>query len=74
VTPDSFEDVVGHVVPELQKRGAYPTAYKPGTLREKLFGAGPYLPQSHPAEGYRDIAALKRREAGNAPALKSVGA
>ena len=41
VTPESFEDVVNHLVPELQKRGVYPTAYRPGTLREKLFGDGP---------------------------------
>ncbi len=40
VTPESFEDIVNHLVPELQKRGAYPTAYRPGTLREKLFGDG----------------------------------
>ena len=63
VTPESFEDVVGHLVPELQKRGAYATAYKPGTLREKLFGEGPYLPVSHPAHAYRDIEAVKRRDA-----------
>ncbi|QRM57223.1 LLM class flavin-dependent oxidoreductase [Sinorhizobium sp. BG8] len=72
VTPDSFEDVVNFIVPELQKRGAYPTAYKPGTLREKLFGDGPYLPASHPGAGYRDIEAVKRREAGAVvTALKS---
>ncbi|PSJ57243.1 LLM class flavin-dependent oxidoreductase [Kumtagia ephedrae] len=63
VTPDSFEDVVGYIVPELQRRGAYPTAYKPGTLREKLFGDGPYLPATHPAAGYRDIEAVKQRDA-----------
>jgi FMN-dependent oxidoreductase (nitrilotriacetate monooxygenase family) len=63
VTPESFESVVDLLVPELQKRGVYPTAYKPGTLREKLFGDGPYLPKSHPAEQYRDIEAFKAREA-----------
>ena len=63
VTPDSFEDVVAHVVPELQRRGAYPRAYRPGTLREKLFGDGPYLPATHPADRYRDIEAVKRRAA-----------
>ncbi|GLS22209.1 N5,N10-methylene tetrahydromethanopterin reductase [Labrys miyagiensis] len=63
VTPESFEDVVGYLVPELQKREAYAEAYKPGTLREKLFGAGPYLPENHPAHAYRDIEAVKRREA-----------
>jgi long-chain alkane monooxygenase len=73
VTPDSFEDVVAHIVPELQKRDAYPTAYREGTLREKLFGDGPYLPKTHPADAYRDIEAVKRQEA-EVPALKSVGA
>lgn len=61
---ETFEDVVKHLVPELQRRGVYPTAYKPGTLREKLFGQGPLLPDSHPAARYRDIERLKReREA-----------
>ncbi|MDR3516710.1 MAG: LLM class flavin-dependent oxidoreductase [Azospirillaceae bacterium] len=62
VTPESFEDVTNHLVPELQKRGVYPKAYQPGTLREKLFGAGPLLPENHPAAGYRDIEAVKRRD------------
>ncbi len=63
VTPETFEDIVGFLVPELQKRGAYPKAYRPGTLREKLFGRGPHLPSGHPAAGYRDIEAVKRRAA-----------
>ncbi|PWB84154.1 MAG: 5,10-methylene tetrahydromethanopterin reductase [Methylocystaceae bacterium] len=63
VTPESFEQVVEFLVPELQKRGAYPTAYRPGTLREKLFGGGPYLPSNHLAAQYRDIEAVKRRQA-----------
>ncbi|WP_095198137.1 LLM class flavin-dependent oxidoreductase [Mesorhizobium carmichaelinearum] len=76
VTPESFEAAVDLLVPELQKRGVYPTAYKPGTLREKLFGEGPYLPATHPADGYRDIEAVKRCEAHRAAAsrLKSVSA
>jgi FMN-dependent oxidoreductase (nitrilotriacetate monooxygenase family) len=76
VTPESFEDIVHHLVPELQKRGAYPTSYRPGTLREKLFGDGPYLPESHPAAQYRDIEAIKRREAVEqaAPALQAIRA
>jgi hypothetical protein len=68
VTPETFEDVVNLLVPELQKRGTYPTAYRPGTLREKLFGDGPYLPANHPAAGYRDIEAVKRRAANEAVA------
>lgn len=46
VTPDCVSDFVDLVVPELQKRGVYKTAYRPGTLREKLFGA-PRLPANH---------------------------
>ncbi|MFU0413901.1 LLM class flavin-dependent oxidoreductase, partial [Acinetobacter baumannii] len=43
----TFADVVEFIVPELQKRGVYQTSYTQGTLREKLFGAGPYLPENH---------------------------
>jgi hypothetical protein len=61
VAHETFEDIVNHLVPELQRRGAYPTEYRPGTLREKLFGKGPYLPGDHPGAAYRDIAAVKRQ-------------
>ena len=74
ITPGTFEDVVGYVVPELQRRGAYPLAYRPGTLREKLFGEGPYLQAPHPGASYRDIEAVKRREAAlgaESPALET---
>jgi FMN-dependent oxidoreductase (nitrilotriacetate monooxygenase family) len=60
VTPETFEDVVDFLIPELQRRGAYPTRYKPGTLREKLFGERPFLPADHPAVRYRDIERVKR--------------
>ena len=63
VTPETFEDVVNLLVPELQRRGVYPTAYKEGTLREKLFGDGATLPASHPGASYRDLSAIHRREA-----------
>jgi alkanesulfonate monooxygenase SsuD/methylene tetrahydromethanopterin reductase-like flavin-dependent oxidoreductase (luciferase family) len=63
VTPETFEDTVNLLVPELQRRGVYPKSYRPGTLREKLFGRGPLLPETHPAHGYRDIEAVKAREA-----------
>ncbi len=39
VAPECFVDFVTLVVPELQRRGVYKTAYAGGTLREKLFGA-----------------------------------
>ncbi len=47
VMPDTFRDVVDLVVPELQRRGAYRTKYSDGTLRHRLFGRGPRLPDSH---------------------------
>jgi alkanesulfonate monooxygenase len=54
VTPETFSDIVDLVVPELQARGVYPTAYAPGTLREKLYGPGrARLPASHPAASVR---------------------
>ena len=71
VAHETFENVVGYLVPELQRRGAYPTAYKPGTLREKLFGEGPLLPDNHPAARYRDIEAVKREQAAQATAEAS---
>jgi alkanesulfonate monooxygenase len=52
VMPESFEDLVDLVVPELQTRGRYKTAYRPGTLREKLYGH-PRLPSNHPAAASR---------------------
>ena len=62
ITPGTFEDVVAYLVPELQRRGVYPKTYRPGTLREKLFGEGPYLQAPHPATQYRDIEKVKREE------------
>jgi FMN-dependent oxidoreductase (nitrilotriacetate monooxygenase family) len=53
VRPASFVDIVDYLVPELQRRGVYPRQYQPGTLREKLFGAGPRLPAGHRGAGYR---------------------
>ncbi|MGA7776798.1 MAG: LLM class flavin-dependent oxidoreductase [Paraburkholderia sp.] len=63
IAHETFEDVVTHLVPELQRRGVYPTAYKPGTLREKLFGADALLPSNHPAARFRDIERVKRESA-----------
>jgi alkanesulfonate monooxygenase len=53
VTPESFEDFVELVVPELQRRGVYKRDYRPGTYREKLFGRGPHIAPPHPAARYR---------------------
>jgi FMN-dependent oxidoreductase (nitrilotriacetate monooxygenase family) len=58
LTPESFADIVELVVPELQRRGLYKRHYRPGTLREKLFGAGrARLLADHPAAKVRPAAA-----------------
>lgn len=59
----TFADVVEFIVPELQKRGVYQTSYAQGTLREKLFGAGPYLPENHRGTKYRNLKELRLAEA-----------
>ncbi|EHS52653.1 FMN-dependent oxidoreductase, nitrilotriacetate monooxygenase family [Rhizobium sp. PDO1-076] len=53
VVPESYEDFVTFVVPELQARGLYKTAYSGSTLRHQLFGAGPRLSSPHPAADAR---------------------
>ncbi len=53
VVPESYEDFIDHVVPELQSRGVYKTAYAEGTLRQRLFGEGDRLPARHAAEAFR---------------------
>lgn len=59
VAPESIEDFVELVVPELQQRGAYKTEYRPGTLREKLFAESPRLQHPHPAAQFRNLDRLK---------------
>ncbi|MDR7167518.1 FMN-dependent oxidoreductase (nitrilotriacetate monooxygenase family) [Nocardia kruczakiae] len=53
ITPGTFEDIVRHVIPVLTERGAYPSEYVPGTLRNALFGAGDRLPDDHRGARYR---------------------
>jgi FMN-dependent oxidoreductase (nitrilotriacetate monooxygenase family) len=52
VVPECIDDVIELLVPALQERGAYKTAYQDGTYREKLFGRA-RLPASHAAAQYR---------------------
>jgi len=52
LNPQSYLDFIEMVVPELQQRGRYKTAYRPGPLRQKLFGHA-RLPQRHPAADRR---------------------
>lgn len=54
VTPESYEDFIDLVIPELQRRGSYKTAYDNGTLREKLFPeGGARLPDRHAGASFR---------------------
>jgi FMN-dependent oxidoreductase (nitrilotriacetate monooxygenase family) len=59
LTPRTAESFIEYVVPELQRRGLYRTAYEESTFRERLFGAGhARLPESHPGSRYRGGAYL----------------
>jgi len=54
ITPGAYIDFADLVVPKLQARGRYKTAYREGTLREKLgSGASARLPERHPAARFR---------------------
>ncbi|MBD9578126.1 LLM class flavin-dependent oxidoreductase [Pseudomonas sp. PDM23] len=65
VEPESYADFIDLVVPELQNRGAYKSAYADGTLREKLFGANrARLPARHVGASFRQATAT-----GATPAL-----
>jgi alkanesulfonate monooxygenase len=60
VAHETFTDIVDLLVPELQRRGRYKKAYQPGTLREKLFGAGrARLRPPHPAAKLKSAAEAK---------------
>ena len=53
VAPESYQDFIHLVIPELQQRGRYKTAYDTGSLRQKLFQQGDHLAKTHPAHRYR---------------------
>ena len=46
---DTLRDVAELVVPELRRRGRLREDSEPTTLRDRLFGAGDHLPETHPA-------------------------
>ena len=47
--PWGFEQVVDHLVPELQQRGRFRTSYEANTLRERFFGVGQrHLDRTYP--------------------------
>lgn len=53
VAPESHHDFIQYVIPELQQRGRYKTAYEQGSLRHKIFHRGDRLPSSHPVQTFR---------------------
>ncbi|WP_279324715.1 NtaA/DmoA family FMN-dependent monooxygenase [Arthrobacter caoxuetaonis] len=53
ILPGSYTDFIEGVLPELRRRGLAQSEYAPGTLREKLFGAGPLLNERHRAAQFR---------------------
>ncbi|MFP5066016.1 LLM class flavin-dependent oxidoreductase [Acinetobacter pittii] len=53
VAPESHHDFIRLVIPELQQRGRYKTAYKTGSLRNKIFNRGDQLPKQHPVQAFR---------------------
>ncbi|GMF85263.1 unnamed protein product [Aspergillus oryzae] len=54
--PETFDDIIKYLIPELQKRGIFHTDYavKGGTFRENMYGekGQARLPQSHPGAKY----------------------
>jgi FMN-dependent oxidoreductase (nitrilotriacetate monooxygenase family) len=55
VAHETMENFIAMVVPEMQRRGLYKTAYLPGTFREKLLGYGPGI-RDHPAAKFHNNA------------------
>jgi FMN-dependent oxidoreductase (nitrilotriacetate monooxygenase family) len=53
VAPESHHDFIRLVIPELQQRGRYKTAYEHGSFRHKLFQQGDHLSASHPVQQFR---------------------
>ncbi|MBJ9953751.1 MULTISPECIES: LLM class flavin-dependent oxidoreductase [unclassified Acinetobacter] len=53
VAPESHQDFIRLVIPQLQQRGRFKTQYGNGTLRNKIFNQGHYLNQQHPAADFR---------------------
>lgn len=58
VVPETFEQVVDLLIPELRRRGVFKHAYADGTLRRKIFGRG-----DRPAKLAAGLAEPERRQA-----------
>ena len=53
VAPESHHDFIDFVIPQLQQRGRFKTAYNQGSLRNKIFQKGNHLAEQHPATHFR---------------------
>lgn len=53
VAPESHQDFIRYVIPELQQRGRYKTSYSEGSLRHKIFQQGDHLAYHHPVQQFR---------------------
>lgn len=53
VLPGSYDNFIEGVLPELRRRGLAQSEYDQGSLRQKVFGRGDYLPKNHPAAQFR---------------------
>ena len=53
VAPESHQDFIRYVIPELQQHGRYKTSYSEGSLRHKLFQQGDHLADHHPVQQFR---------------------
>jgi len=58
VEPGNLQNFIDLVIPRLQEKGAYKTAYGEGTMREQLFPhVGSYLPNDHYGAQFRRVMA-----------------
>lgn len=58
VEPGNLQNFIDLVIPRLQEKGAYKTAYGEGTMREQLFPhVGSYLPNDHYGAQFRRVLA-----------------
>lgn len=71
VVPETWEDFASYIVPELQNRGRYRTAYEGGTLRQQLFGQGDRVSATHPAAQWRHLVPGSTPESGSDEAATS---
>lgn len=49
----TYRDVIDTVFPLLRERGMLPAEPRTGTMRERIMGRGPRLPETHPGAAYR---------------------